>query len=187
MAPARPGLVGNTLGSLAIVGVVALIALGLPLFDRSLPAARPLPASVPFAVGGGVSVVPPPAAALDVSQTRPGAARGTALFVVGSIRYAVVAAPFTGTLSEAALRLRGKITGKSGYQVAADARPTVTDAGVPGIAGSYDSPGRLGRYEVFVARGVAVEVTISGPETELRAALPALTTSVRSLTFGPGP
>ena len=42
---------------------------------------------------------------------------------------------------------------------------------------------RLGHYEVFVARGVAVEVTISGPENELRAALPALTTSVRSLTF----
>jgi hypothetical protein len=187
MAPARPGLVGTTLGSLAIAGVVAAIAVGLPVLDRALPAARPVPASVPFVVGAGVTVLPPPAAALDLTQTRPGTASGTVLFIVGAIRFALVVNPFSGTLPQAANRLRDKIVGRSGYQVAADAHQTHTAAGVVGIAGSYDSPGRLGRYEVFVARGVAVEVTISGPEDELLTDLPVLSASARSLTFGPAP
>src|SRR5689334_21991982 len=85
MASARPRLVGNALGSLAFLALIVLVAFGLPALDNSLPAARPLPDRVPFAVGAGITVVPPPAASRDVSQTRPEASRGTALFTLGSI------------------------------------------------------------------------------------------------------
>ena len=112
MGPARPGLVGNALASLAVVALVAVVALGLPLLDRSLSASRTVAAGVRIAVGGGVSVVPPPGATLDVSRTRPGDRRGTTLFVLGPIRYAVVVAPYSGTLAEATTRLREQIGGR---------------------------------------------------------------------------
>ncbi len=185
MATARPGLVGNTLGSLAIVALVGLIAFGLPAYDRSLPATRSLPAGATYAVGAGVTLVPPPGATVDVSQTRPGDLRGTALFTVGTVRYAVVSGPFTGGLGEAANKLREQITGKPGYQVAEGDHPFRTDAGVDGRAGGYTSPGRTGEYAVFVAGGRSVEVTVSAPDGELRTSLPTVEASVRTVIFEP--
>ena len=185
MAPARPRLVGNALGSLAIVALVAFVAIGLPRIDHSLPASRALAAGVPFSVGGGVRLVPPSGATLDISQTRPGHQRGTALFVLGSVRYAVVVGPYHGTLPDAASRLRGQITGKTGYQVADRDHPVRSDGGVDGRAGGYDSPGRTGEYVVYVTDGRSADVTVSGPVTDLRAVLPAVEASTRSVVFAP--
>jgi hypothetical protein len=183
MAPARPGLVGSALGSLAIVALVAFIAIGLPLVDHSIPAGRNLTAGARFSVGAGVSLIPPGNSTLDVSQTRPGSTHGTALFVLGAVRYAVVVDPYRGTLAAATARLRGQITERSGYQVTAGDRPIRTNAGVAGRAGGYDSPGRTGRYAVFVSGARAVELTSSGPDNDLRAALPAVEASVRTVAF----
>ncbi len=183
MGAVRAGVVRNAVGSLAIAAVVALIAFGLPLLDRSLPALRAVARGAPYAIGDGVSVVPPASATLDVSQTRPATARGTVLFRVGTIRYLLVAAPYRGTLGDATLRVRSKITARPGYQVTGRDRAVRTDGGLRGSAGGYASPGRLGRYAVFVAGGTAVEVTASGPETELRPALPALDASLRTVVI----
>ena len=58
------------------------------------------------------------------------------------------------------------------------------DPGVAGRQGSYSSPGRDGRYAVFVANGLSVEVTIAGSDIDLRGVLPAIESSVKSLAFG---
>jgi hypothetical protein len=184
MGPARAGLVRNALGSLAILGVVVLIAIGLPHINRSLPAGRSVAAGAPYTVGAGVSVVPPVGAYLDVTKTRPSADRGTALFVVGGVRLVLVVTPFDGTLDRAADRLHRKITRISGYQVTGLEQAVWTRQGIAGVRGAYTSPGRLGEYAVFVTDGLAVEVTVSGPETQLRGFMPALEHSLGSMTFG---
>ena len=187
MGHARAGLVRNALGSLAIVGVVAIIAVGLPRLNRSIPAGKPMAAGAPYTVGARVSVVPPGGARLDVTKTRPGSQRGTVLFVIGGVRLVLVVTPFDGTLNDAAGRLRNKITLIAGNQVAGADRRISTGQGVAGMRGGYTSPGRVGQYAVFVAHDLTVEVTASGPDAAVRGLLAALEHSLRSVTFRGGP
>ena len=184
MGPARPGLVRNALGSLAVLAVVAFIAFGLPLLDRALPANRPVAGDTPYSVGAGVALVPPARANLDLTRTRPDDERGTALFVVGAVRLSVVVLPFRGDLPEAAERLRRKITNTAGYQVTGGERGLTTATGLIGRRGTYSSPGRLGEYGVLVHDGVVVEVTASGPEDQLRSFAPSLEGAISSITVG---
>jgi len=201
---------GNLAGSLAVLGVAGALAFGLPAVDRAVPAGQPLPAGQRYAVGGGVSLTPPPGALLDVTKTRPRADRGSALFLLGPVRYAVVVEPFTGTLAEAEERLRRKITSARGYQATGRERTVTTAAGLVGVQGGYTAPGRVGRYSVFLApvspaaggggrgtrpspapRGgpgrLVIEVTISGTESDLRGVLARLEESTRSLAHGGDP
>jgi hypothetical protein len=175
-------MVGNLLGSLAVLGVAVTVAFGLPAIDRSLPAARPVIVGRPFEVGAGVVVVPPPGAQVDVTQSRPGVRRGTALFLLGPVRYAIVVSPFAGSLDDAAARLRGKIRANRGYQVVGRQRRVTTGTGLAGLGGGYAAPGRQGWYSVFLVRGSAIEVTVSGAHADLSAALAGVRTSIRSLT-----
>jgi hypothetical protein len=167
------------------VVLVAFIAFGLPQLDHLFPASRSLAVGARISVGAGVTLIPPPGAVLDASQTRPGDQRGTALFVLGSVRYAVVVTPFRDNLTGATQRLRTQITNRPGYQVAASDRSVRTDTGVNGRAGAYASPGRTGEYAVFVAGGRAVDLTASGPNTDLQTVLPVVEASVRSVAFAP--
>jgi hypothetical protein len=71
--------------------------------------------------------------------------------------------------------------------VAGTESPTRTDQGVPGRQGGYTSPGRDGRYVVFLAHRIGVQVTIAGADLDLRPALPNLTASVASIQFPRSP
>lgn len=173
----------NGLGSLAILAVTVLIAVGLPALDRTLPASRPVASDVAYPVGANVSIVPPPESQIDLVETRPGANRGTVLFLVGAIRLLVVVAPYPGSLEAAAERLRNKITLTRGYQVAGRETAITTDSGLTGRQGGYSAPGRSGRYAVFVIDGLGIEVTASGTDPQLRAALASIEASTRSLTY----
>lgn len=184
MATARHRLAHNLLASLAILGAVAAIAVGLPALDRALPADRPVRAGVPYPVGAGVTVVPPPAAMLDVTKTRPGPDGGTALFVLDTIRYAIVVGPFSGTLDAAAERLRRKIAENRGYQITGAERPVTTAQGVHGRQGGYTAPGRAGRYAVFVVDELAIEVTVSGAAPGYDRAFDQIAHSVKSAASG---
>lgn len=186
MGHGRHRLLRNLVSSAGVAGTVALIGLGLPAVNNAIPAARPVPAGRPYAVAAGVTVEPPPGASLDVTATQPGARQGSALFVVGPVRYALVVTRFGGNLAQAAARLRAKITDKRGYQIAGGEQATVTAQGVAGRQGMYASPGRGGRYAVFLAGGVAVEVTIAGNDIDLRAELPSIAASVRTIRFAGG-
>jgi hypothetical protein len=176
----------NLLSSIAVAATVAAIGIGLPAINSEIPAARPAPPGR-FAVGAGVSVVPPPGSGLDATKTRPGPINGTALFVIGSVRYAVVVTPFDGTLAQAVHRLQVKISGNPGYQVVGGQKPIRTSAGVPGAQGMYSSPGRDGRYAVFLADGVAAEVTVAGNGVELHQVMPQVQASIVTLAFGKSP
>src|SRR5262245_2334072 len=125
MGPARAGLARDALGSLAVIGVVALTAFGLPLFDRAVPADRPVAAGVAYPVGGGVIVSPPAGTVVDVSRTRPGRDRGVALFENGSTRVVLVVTPYRGDLAAAVERLRHKLT-RTGSRPDPVAAPTRT-------------------------------------------------------------
>jgi hypothetical protein len=167
--------------SAGILVVIGSLAIGLPAVNAALPAARPVPVDQPFPLGSGVTVVPPSGARLDVTTSVP----GRTLFVLGGVRYLLVVEPFDGTLDEATAQLRQKITANRGYQVTGPEATTSTRQGVVGRLGGYTSPGRDGRYAVFLARGLTVQVTIAGADLELRPALSTLTTSVSSLEFPP--
>src|SRR5512139_3550308 len=105
MDTGRARLLRNAVAALGVLAVIMLVAVGLPALDQALPSHRQVPPG-PYQVSAGVSVVPPPGAALDVTGTRPGTDSGKALFVIGgSVRYALVATPYTGTLEEASVAL----------------------------------------------------------------------------------
>ncbi|GAB1643711.1 hypothetical protein [Krasilnikovia sp. MM14-A1259] len=173
----------NLLGVLAIAVTLAGLAFGLPALDRSLPAERFVADDRPYAIGAGVSIVPPPGATVDVTGTRPRDDRGTALFRLGPVRYAISVQPFDGTLAAAATRLRERITGTPGYQVTGTQLAIATASGLAGLEGGYSAPGRGGRYAVFVADGRTIEVTVSGSELDLGLRLPMIDTSTRTLSY----
>ncbi|GAA5177203.1 hypothetical protein GCM10023322_01370 [Rugosimonospora acidiphila] len=179
----RPRLLRNALWSLAVLAVLSGLGLGLPALDNAIASARPVPAGA-YYVGAGVSVLPPAGAQVDVTRTTPAEDQGAALFLLGGVRYSVLAEPFTGGLDEATAQLRARITANRGYQVIGGELPVRTDSGVAGLQGGYTSPGREGRYTVFLSAGTAVQVTFAGGDLELHDSLAALETSVLSITFG---
>jgi hypothetical protein len=165
--------------STGILVVIGTLAFGLPAVNAALPAARPVSTDQPYALGRGVTVRPPSGAELDVTTSVP----GRTLFVLGGVRYLLVVAAFEGTLEEATAEVRQKITANPGYQVTGPESATRTGQGVTGRQGGYTSPGRDGRYAVFLSAGTSVQVTVAGADLELRSALPALTASIASLEF----
>ena len=183
MGHGRQRLLRNLWASLAVAATVAVIGLGLPAVNGALPSARAVSAAESYLIAAGVSIRPPAGASIDVTQTQPGPREGSVLFVVGTVRYAVVILPFTGSLASAAHRLREKITDTRGYQVAGGERGLSTAEGVNGRQGTYASAGRIGRYAVFVAYGLSVEVTVAGSDGDLPDALPGITASIRTLAF----
>jgi hypothetical protein len=183
MASPRTVLLRNAAGSLTVLGVVLAVAAGLPALNRLLPGGLAL-GPEPYLVGAGVRVRPPAGAQLDVGRTRPGTDRGTALFTVDGVRYVVVVDRYSGSLPDAAQRLRHKITQTAGYQVTDGELPVRTAEGVPGTRGGYTSPDRRGGYAVFVARGLVVEVTASGSELQASRVAAAIDHSIASVTFG---
>jgi hypothetical protein len=183
MGLGRARLLRNGLSSLGILAVIGAISLGLPAVDRALPASRPVAAGQPYQVGAGVTVVPPPDAMVDLTETRPGITQGTTLFLVGGIRYLIVVTPYTGTLDAATTRLRDKITSTRGYQVTGDESRVSTTSDLVGEQGGYTAPGRIGRYAVFVVDGLAIEVTVSGADLELRDAFDGIEASTRSIAY----
>ncbi|GIF74710.1 hypothetical protein [Asanoa siamensis] len=184
MRVARGTLLRNLAGSIGVLCTVAGLAFGLPALDNALPAQRPA-GDGPYQVGGRVVVTPPPGARLDVTLTRPGDTRGTVVFVApGAVRYVIVVTPFKGSLAAAAERLKSKI--KRGHEITGTERPVRTAGGLEGLEGSYAAPGRAGRYLVFRAGDVAIEVTVAGSAPALRAALAAIEASTRTLAYRGG-
>lgn len=169
------------LGAFGIVAALAGLTFGLPAVDRALPSQRAVLAGRPYLIGGGVSVVPPPGATIDVTGTRPDDGQGTVLFRLGPVSYAIAVQPFEGSLQTAADRLRRRITGTPGYQVTGAQLAVATAGGLMGLQGGYTAPGRGGRYAVFVTDGHTIEVTVSGDELDLGRRLPAIEASTRTL------
>jgi hypothetical protein len=173
----------NLLGALSLVLALAGLAVGLPALDAALPADRPVPSDRPYVVGGGVTVIPPPGARIDVTETRPADDSGTVLFRLGPVRYLITVGRFDGDLSAAVGRLRQRITGTPGYQVTGTELTVATGSGLAGLQGGYTAPGRGGRYAVFVADGRTIEVTVSGADLDLGRTLPAIDASTQTLRY----
>ena len=172
-------------GALSLVLALAGLALGLPALNSALPSDRPVASDRPYAVGGGVTVVPPPGSRIDVTETRPAEHSGTVLFRLGPVRYLITVRRFEGDLNAAADRLRQRITGTAGYQVTGTELAVATGSGLAGLQGGYTAPGRGGRYLVFVAAGRTIEVTVSGADLDLGRTLPAIDASTRTLRYDP--
>jgi hypothetical protein len=183
MRVGRARLLRNGLGSLTVLGLILAISVGLPAMDRALSASRPVAADQPYQIGGGVSVVPPKGAQVDVTQTRPGTNRGTAVFTIGSVRYVIVVLPYAGGLAQAAQRLRAKITSTRGYQVTGPESPVTTTSRLVGLRGGYTAPGRNGQYAVFVVGGLSIQLTASGAQPELRGVLRDIEASTQSISY----
>jgi hypothetical protein len=179
-------LVRNLLGCAGVLVALAIVVFGLPALDRAVPAGRALAEGARYEVGANVTVVPPQLARVDASKTRPGPDRGTVLFTLGSVRYVIVVTPFEGPIEDAAAKLRAKIQATRGYQVTAGEGGVATESGIDGLAGGYTSPGKAGRYAVFLTNGVSIEVTVSGAEPELQRALTGIDDSIMSIAYGPG-
>ncbi|BEL10478.1 hypothetical protein Q0Z83_086690 [Actinoplanes sichuanensis] len=179
-----PGTLGLPV-ALAVASILAVLAFGLPVLDRAVPAERAV-ASGPYRVGAGVTVVPPPGAVLDVTGTRPGSDRGTVLFRLGPVRYAIDVEPFDGDLTAAAVRLRQRITGINGHRITGTQLAVSTAGGFAGVQGGYTTGERDGRYAVFVADGLTIEVMVSGDDNDLGPALPAIDASTRTLRYETG-
>jgi hypothetical protein len=179
-------LVRNLFGCVGVLAALAIIVFGLPALDRAVPAGRALTEGARYEVGANVTVVPPPLARIDASKTRPGPDRGTVLFTIGAVRYVIVVTPFGGPIEDAAARLRTKIQATRGYQVTAGEGDVKTASGITGVAGGYTSPGKCGRYAVYLTEGLSIEVTVSGTDAELHRALAGIDLSIDSIDYRAG-
>jgi hypothetical protein len=177
-----PGTLGLPV-ALAVALILAVLAFGLPALDRAVPAERTVASGRPYLVGAGVTVVPPAGATLDVTGTRPGTDRGTALFRIDRVRYAIEVKPFDGDLTAAAVRLRQRITGTSGHQITGTQLAVSTAGGLAGVQGGYTAGDRDGRYAVFVANELTIEVMVSGNDADLGRVLPVIDASTRTLRY----
>jgi hypothetical protein len=176
----------EALCSLGVLAVVGTIAFGLPAFDRAVPGTRAVPPDQPYGIGGGIVVIPPPGAVLDVTRTRPRTDRGTVLFVLGEVRYAILVSPYSGDLTAAAVRLRRRLHDAGGYVPTAPASPVTTASGIAGLSGDLTGPhGRAGRYAVYVVGPRVVEATATGPAGALSGALTAVDASLASIRGAP--
>ncbi|MFI5935965.1 hypothetical protein [Actinoplanes sp. NPDC051494] len=173
----------NLLGACGVVGALSGLAIGLPALNHALPSERPVRDDRPYTIGGGVTVVPPPGARIDVTETRPAQDNGSVLFRLGPVRYLITVRQFDGTLQDAATRLRQRITGTSGYQVTGSELTITAVDGLEGRQGGYSGPGRGGRYAVFIADGHTIEVTVSGADLDLGHTLRVIDTSTRTLRY----
>jgi hypothetical protein len=180
MATAGTRLLRNLAGSVAVLAILLFVAWGLPAINRMVPGESTVGGRA-YIVGAGVVVIPPEQAELDLTNSRPGADRGTALFLIGPVRYVIVVGPFTDDLAAAAAKLRAKITGTRGYQVTGAEDPAATGSGLTGVQGSYSAPGRLGRYAVFLSKGRSIEVTVSGSQPELANLMIGIEASIASI------
>jgi hypothetical protein len=168
---------------LILLALIAALVLGAPTVDRVPPTSRPVAAGLPFPVGAGVTVVPPPTAMVDLTETRPGRNAGTALFLIGAIRYQIRVVPYWGTLEAAAFRLRDRIVSLWGYQATTWDFLITSYSGLYGRQGGFTAPGRSGSYTVFVVDGLRIEITVNGADTQVRAKLPGIDASTRSLAY----
>ncbi len=170
-------------GGLTVLALIGIVALAAPTADRVPPTSRPVAAGFPYPVAEGVSVVPPPTAMIDLTETRPGTRTGTALFLIGAIRYQVTVGPYWGTLDGAADLLRDRIVSLWGYQANAVDYLITSYTGLFGRQGEFTAPGRSGSYTVFVVDGLRIELTVNGSAAQVRAKFPGIETSTRSLAY----
>ncbi len=167
--------------ALAMLTTLGGLAFGLPALDRSVPGQRPAPPDRAYVIGAGVSVVPPPGAAVDLTRTRPAARRGVLVLLLGPVRYAITVQPSRATLDDAVGRLRNRITG-AGRPITAAETAVTTDTGLIGRQGSFTVPGRGGRYAVYLVDGLLIEVTVTGDSAALDRALPTVEASIRTIS-----
>ncbi|MGC9667157.1 hypothetical protein ACNTMW_11450 [Planosporangium sp. 12N6] len=170
MGVPRAGLRRNALCSLVILAVIGAITVGLPALDRALPRERPIADGMTYRVTDTVTVVPPPGARLDVSQTRPGRDSGHAVFLVGRVRFVILVSPDRLTASAAADRLRARLRDGLGAQPTGVETPT--QAGTR--TGRFRAGDDHGWYQVRVFGATVVDATASGPPDDLAGRLPAI-------------
>jgi hypothetical protein len=188
MGRARADLTRNALASLGVVALLAAIGLGLPRVDARVRATYSVPGGLPFEVTDNVTVVPPPGAQYDATQTATSqnGREGGVLFVVGSARLTVSVTRFDGSLAQAARQTRETITKARGYQALGREGPTATSAGVPGLGGGYTAANGPGWYAVFVHDDLSVRATFAGTDLPGSNQLEALRASVASIAFKAG-
>ncbi|GAA1800630.1 hypothetical protein HC028_08850 [Planosporangium flavigriseum] len=178
MGVPHAGLCRNALYSLGILAVIAAITMGLPALDRALPRDRAVPLGVAYPVTDTVTVIPPPGALLDVSQTRPGRDSGRAVFLVGRVRFAILVSADRLTLDAAADRLRTRLRDGLGASAIATDEPAPAGA----RAGRFRAGPDHGWYAVRVFDATTVvDATASGPPGELTTVLPALRAAAASI------
>jgi hypothetical protein len=165
---------------LGILAVIVGIAFGLPALDRALPGERPVAPGVPYPVTDVVTVVPPAGARLDVSETRPGADSGHAVFLVGRVRFVVLVSHERLSLTEAASRLRARLRDSVGASPTEGEQPL--SATGKAVAGRFRTRTDDGWYAVrLVGASTVVDAAASGPPEELTGRLPAIEASVASI------
>jgi hypothetical protein len=180
MAVGHRELRRNLLCSLGILGIIAVISLGLPALDRALPRLRAVPAGRPYPVSVRVNVVPPAGARLDVSRTRPGRTSGYAVFLVDGVSYALTVTSDRVDLATAAERLRTVLRDSVDATAAGVGQP------LPGVdqsvAGPFRTPTLAGWYAVrLIGPSTVVQLTATGPADALERALPAIVASAVSV------
>jgi hypothetical protein len=182
MGLAAGWLLRNALGSLGVLVVVGAMAFGLPALDGAVAAGRPVSNDVPYRLGGGITVVPPPGAVLDVTGTRPRGDRGTAVFRLGEVRYVLVVTPYAGDVAGAEARLRTKLCGTGRCRAAGPTTLLGQDWRTGWRTGAIEAPEpRGGRYAVRVLTQRLVEVVVTGPAGAVAERLPAIEASLATI------
>jgi hypothetical protein len=128
-----------------------------------------------------VTVVPPAGASVDAAGTDPAAAQVTLRLDRVALR---LRAEPGDSLAGALQAQRSELQARPGFLRFTGEGDAVTDQGVPGRAGAFDSDRGSGSYAVFQVRGIAVRVDVQGERGALGPVAKSVAASIRSISIG---
>lgn len=148
---------GRLTGSLAVLGVVLAIALGLPALNVMIPGIQDV-GGTRVELGHGVWFTAPEGASRDVGHDRP----NTVQLTVDDTLVTATTRTYQRSAQDFAEAVREELKSRPGLQLAGSERSFSTVAGVPGVRLEFHSPSQEGYLLILVHNGIAVDVTVAG-------------------------
>lgn len=171
---------GRLTGSLAVLGVVLAIALGLPALNTLIPGIEDV-GGARVQLGLGVSFTAPQGASRDIGHDRPNSVR----LQIDDVLVSATTRAYQRSAEDFATAVREELKSRPGLQLTGSERSFATAAGVPGLRLDFHSPSQEGYLLILVHNGIAVDVTVStggrrGPDDGVYARLEG---ALATLTF----
>ncbi|GLZ77150.1 hypothetical protein Afil01_19570 [Actinorhabdospora filicis] len=148
---------GRLTGSLAVLGVVLAIALGLPALNLMIPGIEDV-GGARVELGHGVWFTAPENTSRDVGHDRP----NTVQLTVDDALVTATTRAYQRSAQDFAEAVREELKSRPGLQLTGSERSFATAAGVPGVRLEFHSPSQEGYLLILVHNGIAVDVTVSG-------------------------
>jgi len=149
---------GRFLGSMAVLGAVLVIVVGLPLINTMIPGIVDR-GGARIDLGLGVSFVAPEGATQDLGRNQ--LVGGKTELSVNGAQVVATARRYDETDTALADAIERELKAQPGIQLPGEETSFTTVDGVVGLRHAFSSPSSEGYFIVFVHNGIGVDVIVS--------------------------